>query len=740
MKRVLCVGDGDLSYSLALQRCYGHSCSSTNSNPSMDDTTTIHKSNGLKVKVTASTLLSSRTKLFETYQNASKCFHALQNDYLVTSEESHDDVQNNSNVLFEIDATHLKESLARARHEVEQKYAVSSSFYDVIIFNHPHLDYDSLHLTDQRAHIHRHHVLLCHYFASAKEVSRYVHVSLCGDQPRSWRVLEAAEKAGLELVSWSNTSEPPHKTFLNFDKYNITPVDAKEEWKAPRKFRSGKLGSNHFLGRYGYTHRRTEGDVDMNVAKSVDLLFSKKGDVKLRGENMVLPNEWMIDDSRKDCNKIISDTPFKCNICCDMFRSAEDLVEHLRTPALPRTDAAFSWLCNKTGKKFHSAYALETFQAQSRTSNHKPSKRKIKKEENITKNDHVILNDDTGMTIFVDNLGNGKRLRWWCRQPESFGSVIQSKRQCDILVRNGGVKVNDEIAYDDSRILNEGDKVTILQREISALPTLMTQSKIENKKSSIKIEYENKYVIVAFKDSGIRVFGNIAGTFQMMLLSQISSKEALYPLSRLETGCPGLCAMAKSKRSFDVIEQHFDIKHTFIALVYGETEINFRSGSWETLPVSKARFWKKSEYEDMPKAINDNKDMGDEEYVAWHSQSSTMFIKCIDTAIVSSNGAKLSTLVITCCGRRGRLSHSIAQYFRTVTKTPIVGDSFCSKEFASLPRSCRTKMKGKLQIGCYELSATRKNDCTNDDDTLKQYEFHVSLPIPEKLLAKTWST
>ena len=40
---------------------------------------------------------------------------------------------------------------------------------------------------------------------------------------------------------------------------------ARPEWAARRKFRSGQLGTVHWLARYGYEHRRCEGDAEMRV-------------------------------------------------------------------------------------------------------------------------------------------------------------------------------------------------------------------------------------------------------------------------------------------------------------------------------------------------------------------------------------------------------------------------------------------------------------------------------------------
>ena len=40
-------------------------------------------------------------------------------------------------------------------------------------------------------------------------------------------------------------------------------------WAARRKFRNGQLGTRHWLAKYGYEHRRCEGDGEMDVSHSL---------------------------------------------------------------------------------------------------------------------------------------------------------------------------------------------------------------------------------------------------------------------------------------------------------------------------------------------------------------------------------------------------------------------------------------------------------------------------------------
>ena len=69
---------------------------------------------------------------------------------------------------------------------------------DHIIFNHPHLGLADL--EDVQVHARRHEVLIAHYLASAATLlpcnGGCIHLTLCGNQPRAWRVESHAERIG----------------------------------------------------------------------------------------------------------------------------------------------------------------------------------------------------------------------------------------------------------------------------------------------------------------------------------------------------------------------------------------------------------------------------------------------------------------------------------------------------------------------------------------------------------------
>ena len=179
--------------------------------------------------------------------------------------------------------------------------------------------------SNEQAHAQRHHVLLSHYFSSAKSClgeGGIVHVCLCGRQPQTWKVLQAAERQGLELRDTVSTNVPIH-TWLPF--LSSEPAPVLSHYPAPRRYRNGKLGSKHFLGRYGYRHRRTHGDqqpsgiaMDVNVNGSIHFVFSvmtSAGIEKEQQSKMSFVNE--------------------CQVCGIKFDSIQELHRHYIAPALP---------------------------------------------------------------------------------------------------------------------------------------------------------------------------------------------------------------------------------------------------------------------------------------------------------------------------------------------------------------------------------------------------------------------
>lgn len=203
---VLTVGDGDLSFSLALQRAYPAA-----------------------LRVHPSTLVATREELVSTYPDSARVVDELERVWKCP-------------VRYGVDATRLDDanSLTRGGRQ-KDKFAL-------VLFNHPHLGDLSLVAGDEGGHADRHHALLAHYFHSARSVLKVggaVHVCLCGTQPSSWRVRAAAERCGLVVAAEEGTAVPVGRWI--FGERNRCDVPEMAEvlphYPVKRKYRNGSLGS-----------------------------------------------------------------------------------------------------------------------------------------------------------------------------------------------------------------------------------------------------------------------------------------------------------------------------------------------------------------------------------------------------------------------------------------------------------------------------------------------------------------
>ncbi|EOD19429.1 hypothetical protein EMIHUDRAFT_208952 [Emiliania huxleyi CCMP1516] len=290
--RILTVGDGDLSYSLALQRAFGADVS------------------------LVATTLPAADELCATYRNTGKILAEL--------------AERGATVLHGIDATRLPLTLGRFAH---------------VVFCHPHLGLSDL--IDEAAHAQRHSVLVAHFLDSAAallEASGTIHLTLCGSQPRTWAVDEHAARLGLDIVQRAPPATPscfwPPPSCGGSGETTPPPTALAPEpgWAAPRKFRSGSLGSRHWLGRFGYEHRRCEGDADMHVENSVELLFcvaaAQRPPAEERG---------------------------RCPVCGWAVAAGEAEEEHVRSLASPvLTPAERAWSDPASGRSFRTEFALES--------------------------------------------------------------------------------------------------------------------------------------------------------------------------------------------------------------------------------------------------------------------------------------------------------------------------------------------------------------------------------------------
>ena len=146
-KRVLTVGDGDLSFSLALVRAFD-------------------------IQVVATTWLSAED-LVQRYRSAAGTRDEL--------------LERGMPVLHEVDACNLQKL-------PELGYV---NPFDVAMFNFPHLGDVAVdcHRPDSE-HVRKHVALLSHFLDSARSVACEVHITLCGEQAALWDLHGSAERLG----------------------------------------------------------------------------------------------------------------------------------------------------------------------------------------------------------------------------------------------------------------------------------------------------------------------------------------------------------------------------------------------------------------------------------------------------------------------------------------------------------------------------------------------------------------
>ena len=643
--RILTVGDGDLSFSLALKRAYP------------------------KISVTASTLVETPAELLRTYSNTAAIMKEFCDFW-------------NEEILYSVDATRLDDSMT-----------LQTQKYDIVMFNHPHLGDATLHISEKH-HAQRHHVLLCHYFHSAKGIlteNGRIHVCLCGSQPTTWNVMGAASRNGLRSVSQVGTTPPLQKWLFEKDSKMIA-ADVQTHYPCKRKYRNGKLGSKHSLGRYGYSHRRTGGDLyggnvaDMAVHQSVNFIFTlnnKKHGITTEG---------------RDCECII------CGVC---FSDDSAMHRHLEAPAMPDI---------MTGEFLHQKIAPVLPPEQN-------EQFKSSIHETTAVGSPVRLNDTSVlMEATVQLRFDSKRIKWLCRQEDfPLSKYMKSKKQCKDVIKSGRIFVNSNMVTDDGRIVKENDVITLIhplqQAKICSQPANNHYGVRILKNIPIEDDRAPANLIVAYKPVGIRVVGSFApNTLEMIVQSILNPSSAPTGLlctavSKLETGCGGLCVLVASS-SPKYADLDLEITYKFNMLIHGAVP-EWREGIYVKLPSSGPRNWKRRKIGDSKVATDEttdnteNPDYSNSDILATSSQldlNESLLIKCIDTfsTCINKSSTSLSTLEVWSAHDSGRLSNVISFVLRKLGH-PVVNDRFCKREFAELPRVMRNLLKQKICICCDSL-------------------------------------
>jgi len=596
--RILTVGDGDLTLSLAIIRAYGSS----------------------QIDLTASTLLHNAQELEDTYNNAPHVFAELK--------------KHQARVLFGVDATQL--------------HITDVGSFDCILFHHPHLGLETL-SNSESWHAERHYQLLVHYLWSARQrlstnPSSFIHLCLCGRQDTTWRLLDAANRSHLSLVKQYDTTTPL-STVLQTEGVVLKELKCEASYSAPRRYRNGKLGSKHYLGKYGYQHRPTHPATtkDVNVANSQHFIFQPNTPI----------NELERDREQNDCQ-----------ICGACFGDPVSLERHLKAPALPVKPLS------ATKSKTTITKSVDTSE---------PSDKRMK----------MTVSEGTLMwSGKVELISDGQRIRYFLRQK----SKQLSKKKADRHIQQGCVLLNGEVVLDSSRIVRHNDEVELRQLEMSTSNTLS--------RSIVDIVHREVNWVVVWKPVGIRTQGAFSEqTMESLLAQQFGG--CYESLSKMDTGCGGLCVFWQ--KSDDNASPLPLVKHEYTALVHGCVEWKEHD-----LVLQPARRWKKKDGSksmrsaDLPQNVDGlSRDIQKQTVL---SETSCTLV-CQEKSNVDSVSA-LSTLVVA-AGANTRVDE-LCYGLRKTLGFPVVNDRVCRSEFIQLPRSVRNLIKNRLCIGCYGVQVDGK--------------------------------
>jgi hypothetical protein len=626
--RILTVGDGDLSCSLALVRAYGS-----------------------QVHVVASTLLS-RENLLSTYPNTAP-------ENLKELDPPH--------VLFGIDATMLHQQLA----------ADEDHRFDAVLFHHPHL---GIYWEDEEEHARRHMTLISHYLDSARRILRpggAVHVCLCGNQAHSWKLEKICERLQLVVTDSVCATRPLFRKLPTNEPYT--------DWKAPRRYRNGKLGSKHWLSNYGYRHQLT---------------FPRSGN-EMRCMNVTASMHYFIKTAPINTQQLIkSDSllqaKFACNVCTMSFVTLQDLDDHLNSPTIS--------LGRSQSYRSNSDKGLTIQETKNLTVNRNKTpvlSIEQRKDNILTVNEqHGDGGDNEYQQIRVADEFSGKRLRWFLHQVVQLGS----KRKCEQMIKDGNVLLQGRAMEDSGRILAKGDEISIVPSSgANAVPA-----------SALIRQFGawSNGMVVVWKPVGVRA----AGMFDSMSLESQYCRQAgksYVPVSRLDRGCGGLVLLQERSVVAAAAVSRCSIALSFTVLVHGQVPIKWTSGLTDTLPVDAIRSWKRT----------NSSTVATDEPAAADNKATIVLLE--QTAPVGTIIPALSTLRVTTNCRSSGLASILSFYLRKTHNFPVVGDRFASDEYSQLPRSMRQRVKQRLCMSCTELRLGSSGE-------------HASVPIPSKWSAKHW--
>ena len=192
------------------------------------------------------------------------------------------------------------------------------------------------------------------------------------------------------------------------------------EWQCRRRWRNGSLGFVHWACKYGYEHRRHEGEQQMNISNCTTFVFMKSA-----GEPAPA--------------SFASSTV--CHVCLQDFGDELALAGHIEAPALPISEVA-AHSCSTCSRRFHSSRALDQHSKSCQLQQVKPSKGsagyKLSPKQPIP--EKVV---SVEVTIASEE---GLRLSQLARQSEKLRRYMPSKAAAKRAIAKGELMLNGEQA------------------------------------------------------------------------------------------------------------------------------------------------------------------------------------------------------------------------------------------------------------------------------------------------------
>ena len=682
--RILTVGDGDLSLSVALARAYR------------------------ELELVPSTLLPDALEIHQTYPTSAE-------GNLAELE------QRGISVRYGIDATQLHMHF-------------DSDLFDLVMFQHPHLgDYDQKSARSEAQHLQRHHVLLSHYLASAASILRpngRVQVALKTNQATSWELYKAAARVGLvecRRQTAAKTSIPydkeqnDHKVnqllgrpspmpvqhplhyifgrvgvdIMEEEKLFALPPPSSSSVKAPRQARMSRTASKHWLGKYGYRPMRTfpSGGATgkMDVAGSMHYFFElSKHPV----------DEEITIFGGGDCTNV------QCSVCGVEFETALELEAHALAPALPIPPSGGNRV--KEFSSYQNRRSSSSLLSSSSSSSTNTEVRACRKEDSVevtpdtTTNVRCNLAVEAGLAVSPEY--DGSRLRWFLHQVQLKG--LSSKRDCQRLITSGRILLDGQVTLDSGRILHAGNIITLVNEKEEKT------NSVPSKGQTIKIvDSWSRKCHVVWKPVGMRTIGSFDTNTLEQTFSRQQHGSSYRSLSKLDTGASGLCVLVDSGDP-TFIDQEHSIIHTFSALVFGHVPSEWKDGVSIQLPVEGKRRWRRQA-----------KDTENDGVISNKTASATLH--CVEQTSNHESLPPLSTITVSTDSSVSGLVSIICSYLRKVRKHPVVGDRFVTSEYKELPRFLRNRLKNRLCVACTCVQAG---------------EEKTEHPVPERWSARFWES